>query len=88
MPVAALGLLFLEFDDGGVGGEEEGRDGGGVLEGYPLDLGGDDDAHGDEVAVFVGDGVVAEVGVCVFLDFGGDDGAVEAAVGGDLLDGC
>lgn len=68
MPVSALGLLLLEFDDGGVGGEEESGDGGGVLEGGAFDLGGDDDAHGDEVAVLVGDGVVAEVGVGVFLD--------------------
>ena len=68
MPVAALGLLLLEFDDGGVGGQEEARDAGGVLEGDAFDLGGNDDAHFDEVAELVGEGVVAEVGVGVFLD--------------------
>jgi hypothetical protein len=59
----------------------------GVLQGDALDLGGDDDAHLDQVAVLVGQGVVAEVGVVGLLDLVGDDRAVEPAVGGDLLDG-
>lgn len=80
-------FLLLDFDDGGVGGEEEAGDGGGVLECDAFDLGGDDDAHFDEVAVLAGEGVEAEVVGGVFEDVVGDDGAVEAAVGGDLLDG-
>jgi hypothetical protein len=35
----------------------------------------------------VGQGVVAEVDALAVLDLAGDDRAVEAAVGGDLLDG-
>ena len=39
---------------------------GGVLQGGAFDLGGDDHAHLDHVAVFVGQGVVAEVAARCF----------------------
>lgn len=78
--------LVLQLHDRGFGGQQEACNRGGVLEGDAFDLGGDDDAHGDEVAVLVGQGVVAERVIVGFLDLGGDDRAVEAAVLGDLLD--
>src|SRR5687767_4480252 len=59
-------LIFLDLADHSVGGQEEGGDAGGVLEGDAFDFRRDDDAHLEEVAVFVGQGVVAEAGVVGF----------------------
>src|SRR4051794_12145697 len=82
-----FGLVFLDFADDRVGRQEEAGDARGVLQGGAFDLGRDDDAHLDQVAVLVGQGVVAVVDVLVGLDLLGDDGAVDAGVFGDLLDG-
>ena len=84
---AAFGfVLFRDLADDGVGGEEEAGDGAGVGEGGAFYLGGDDDAHFDHVAVFVGEGVEAEVGVLGFHHLLGDDGAIDAGVFADLFD--
>jgi hypothetical protein len=80
------GRVFRGVRHDGLGGEEEAGDAGGVLEGAAGDLGGVDDAGGDEVDVLAGGGVEAVAGgeVADLLD---DDAALEAAVERDLLDG-
>lgn len=86
--MAGSDWFVFDFYDCGFGGEEESCNTCGVLEGYAFDLGWDDDAHFYEVAVFVGEGVVAEGVVVGFFDLVCDDGAVEAAVCCDLFDRC
>lgn len=86
MPATRL-LLLLDFNNRRFGRQEQARDARGVLQRNALDLGGDDDAELHHVAVFVGEGVVAEVGFVRLFDLAGDDRTVEAAVGCDLLDG-
>ena len=54
------GGLGLVGDDA-LGGEQEAGDGGGVLQGGAGDLGGIDDARLDEVLVFTGGDVVADL---------------------------
>jgi hypothetical protein len=71
----------------GFGGQQEASDGGGVLEGGAGDLGGVDDAGGDEVFVGVGGGVVAVAEGFAFADATDDDGAIDASVVGDLANG-
>src|SRR3954449_7689657 len=77
------GLLRLVGDDG-LGGEEERRDGGGVLQRRAGDLGRVDDAGLDQVDVLTGRGVQTEtdLGVAHLLRH---DAALEAGVDGDLL---
>src|SRR6185437_1338340 len=82
-----LGFVFFDFADDRVGRQEQAADAGGVLQGGAFDFRRDDDAHFEHVAVFVGQGVVAEVGFLRFLDLLGDDGTVAAGVFYDLLDG-
>ena len=83
-----LGFVFLDLADDRVGRQQQSRDARGILQGGAFDLCRDDDAHFDHVAVFVGQGVVAEVDVpSSFLDLLGDDGAIDAGVFGDLFDG-
>ena len=60
-----LRVLFGHVGDEGVGGEQEARDRGGVLERRADDLGGIDHAGSDEVLVGVGGGVGVSVGVGV-----------------------
>src|SRR3954471_20953673 len=76
-------LLRLVGDDG-LGGEEERRDGGGVLQRRAGDLGRVDDAGGHEVHVLAGGGVEAPAGLGV-ADLLRHDAALEAGVHGDLL---
>src|SRR3954452_19885960 len=76
-------LLRLVGDDG-LGGEEERREGGGVLQRGAGHLGGVDDPAGDEVHVLAGGGVEAPAGVGV-ADLLRDDATLEAGVDGDLL---
>src|ERR1043165_671625 len=87
MPATPTLLLLLQLHNRRLSRQQQPRHARRVLEGDPLDLGRDDDAHLDEVAVLVGQCVVAEVGFARLLDLVGDDRAVEAAVGGDLLHG-
>src|SRR5690606_23666024 len=83
-----LGLVFLDLADDRLGRQEQAADAGGVLQGAALHLRGDAGAHLDEVAVLVGQRVVAAGHVLqVFLDLLGDDAAVHAGVLGDLLQG-
>src|SRR5690606_28003283 len=75
--------LFLLFGDQRLGGEEQRRDRGRVLEGRTGDLGGIDDPVLEQVAVLTGGGVEA------FRTFGGTDvldhhAAFHAGVDGDL----
>jgi len=84
---AAHGSLGLgEVGDGALGGEEEGRDRGGVLESGARDLGRVDDAGLDHVHPLHLGGIEADA---LLLVFGAvrDDGAVDARVLGDLADG-
>src|SRR5437762_3513089 len=81
-----LGLVFLDLADDRVGREQERGDRRGVLQRRALDLGRDEDAHLEHVAVLVGQGVVAEVVLLRLLDLLRDDGAVDAGVLGDLLE--
>src|SRR3954465_14911687 len=76
-------LLRLVGDDG-LGGEEERRDGGGVLQRRAGDLGRVDDAGLDQVHVLAGGGVEAPAGVGV-ADLLRDDATLEAGVDRDLL---
>src|SRR3954466_8812374 len=76
-------LLRLVGDDG-LGGEEERRDGGGVLQRRPGHLGRVDDAGRDQVHVLAGGGVEAPAGVGV-ADLLRDDATLEAGVDRDLL---
>src|SRR3954466_11004396 len=76
-------LLRLVGDDG-LGGEEERRDGGGVLQRGAGHLGGVDDPVGDEVHVVAGCGVEAPAGVGV-ADLLRDDATLVAGVDRDLL---
>src|SRR4051812_47509208 len=77
------GLLWLVGDDG-LGGEEERRDGSGVLQRRAGDLGRVDDAGLDQVHVLAGGGVEAPAGVRV-ADLLRDDATLEAGVDRDLL---
>jgi hypothetical protein len=61
--------------DDAVGGQEDRRDAAGVDEGEAVDLGGGDDALGDEVAVFQREGVEPEVALA-FFDLADDDRAL------------
>src|ERR687894_448362 len=76
-------LLRLVGDDG-LGGEEERRDGGGVLQRRAGHLGGVDDPAGDQVHVLTAGGVEAPAGVGV-ADLLRDDATLEAGVDRDLL---
>src|SRR3954453_6716145 len=76
-------LLRLVGDDG-LGGEEERRDGSGVLQRRAGDLGRVDDAGLDQVHVLAGGGVEAPAGVGV-ADLLRDDATLEAGVDRDLL---
>src|SRR3954447_20651467 len=82
---AFLLLVFGQVGDQGVGGQQQGADAGGVLEGRAGDLGRVDDAGLDQVGVLVLQGVVAEVALPLG-DLGDDDPAVLAGVLGDLVD--
>src|SRR3954449_12332461 len=76
-------LLRLVGDDG-LGGEEERRNGGGVLQRRTGDLGRVDDAGRDQVHVLAGGGVEAPAGVGV-ADLLRHDATLEAGVDRDLL---
>src|SRR3954466_9047037 len=76
-------LLRLVGDDG-LGGEEERRDGGGVLQRRAGHLGGVDDPAGDQVHVLAGGGVEAPANLGV-ADLLRDDATLVAGVDGDLL---
>ncbi|EME96580.1 DNA polymerase II large subunit [Streptomyces mobaraensis NBRC 13819 = DSM 40847] len=80
--MAGLGLLFLLLDDQGLGREQQGGDGGRVLQGGAGDLHRVDDAGGDQVAVLAGRGVEA-LALVELGDLGGDDVALQAGVLGD-----
>src|SRR3954465_3818210 len=77
------GLLRLLGDDG-LGGEEERRDGRGVLQRRAGHLGRVDDSGGDHVHVLATGGVEAPAGLRV-ADLLHHDAALEAGVDGDLL---
>src|SRR3954469_5672206 len=77
-------LLRLVGDDG-LGGEEERRDGRGVLQRRAGDLGRVDDAGRDEVDVLAGRGVEAPTRLEV-RDLLRDDATLEAGVDRDLLE--
>src|SRR5699024_10908030 len=69
----------------GLGGEEERRDGGGVLRGRAGHLNRVVDAGGEEVLVLPG-GRVEALGAGQAPDLLGDDARLEAGVEGDLLE--
>src|SRR5690606_4958853 len=75
-------FLFLLLDDQGLGREEQGGDGGGVLQGGAGDLDRVDDAGLDQVRVLAGGGVVAAA-LVELGDLGDDHVALEAGVLGD-----
>src|SRR5699024_6687990 len=77
------GLLRLVGDDG-LGGQEQTRDGGRVLQGRAGDLRRVDDAVLEQVGVLTGGGVQADTGFHV-LDLVDHDAALEAGVDRDLL---
>ncbi len=84
--MASVGFLFLRnVGDQTFGGEEEAGDGGGVLESAAGHLGWIDDACLDEVFILGGGDVVAVV-AGAFLDFGNDESAFDACVGGKLTE--
>src|SRR5699024_9263098 len=78
------GGLGLVGDDG-LGGEEERRDGGGVLQGRAGHLNRVVDAGGEAVLVLPG-GRVDAIGAGQAPDLPGDDARLEAGVEGDLLE--
>src|SRR5438876_6229541 len=73
-------LLLLLLRHHALGGEEQSRDGGGVLQRRAGDLGRVDDAGRDQILVFVGLGVVAEVELGRLLHLPDDDRALGARV--------
>src|SRR4051812_2709830 len=75
-------FLFLLLDDQGLGRQEQGGDGGGVLQGGAGDLDRVDDAGLDQVAVLAGGGVEA-LALLELGHLGGDDVALKAGVLGD-----
>src|SRR5258705_7807228 len=83
----ALLVVFLELGHQCFGGEHEAGDGSGVLQREASDLGRVNDASLDEVNVFTGVRVEAEVIILGLADFADDHGAFEAGVEGDLTAG-
>src|SRR5437899_2056712 len=77
-------LLLLHHD--ALGREEQARDGCGILQSGPGDLGRVDDAGRDQVLELIGLGVVAEVLVLRLLHLANDDSAFRARVLGDDAD--
>src|SRR5438552_11408485 len=73
-------LLLLLLHHHALGGEEQSRDGRGVLQRGAGDLGGVDDAGRDQILVLVGLGVVAEVELGRLLHLPDDDRALGARV--------
>jgi len=78
-------LRLGEIGDGALGGEQQGRDGGRVLQGGAGDLGRVDDAGLDHVDPLHLGGVETDV-LLLVLGAVGDDGAVDSRVLGDLAD--
>src|SRR5713226_8504099 len=73
-------LLLLLLHHHALGGEEQSRDGRGVLQRRAGDLGGVDDAGRDQILVLVGLGVVAEVELGRLLHLPDDDRALGTGV--------
>src|SRR6516165_3365958 len=80
--------LLRELGDHGFGGDQERRDGGGVLDRDANHFGRVDDALGDEVAVLAGLAVEAERVLILFQDLAHDDGAVLPRIDRDLAGRC
>src|SRR5437879_10530811 len=73
-------LLLLLLHHHTLGGEEQSRDGRGVLQRRAGDLGGVDDAGRDQILVLFGLGVVAEVELGRLLHLPDDDRALDTRV--------
>ena len=78
------GFLLRLLGDHRLGGDEEARHGGGVLQRRAHHLGGVDHALLDQIPIFTRRGVVAEGIVALVDDLAGDHGAVLARILGDL----
>ena len=83
--VAAGFLLLLLLGDHGFGRQEQGGDAGGIAQRGVYDLGRVDHTHVDQIAVFLGSGVVAVVAV-VGGDVLYDDGPFLSGVAGYLAE--
>ena len=77
---------FGDVDDHGLGGEDGGSDGSGVLQSAAADLGRIHDPAGEHIDIGIVRGIVAVVHIVLAVDFVQDHSAFQTRVRGDLHD--